>query len=877
MVRQSILAPDRSLEEAATIVPIAGWMFRQVAAQPAAPLAAAIVGPGGAGKTELLAAIERQYRQAGVPVLRTPPDSAVLDSAVLIDAAHELESGAVERLRELAETPGARIVVAYRPWPRSTALSALGASLAQLRSPVVLGHLDRAGTLTRIAARSGMKPPESLVDLVVEHSGGLPSLVDLVTQAMQDTGRFDPRHPERFRPPAALNVSAGLAERLRYRVDALSAPVRDLLHALAIGASLDTDMLTALLDTDTAGLAGTVEAASATGMITDDGLLIPFIRNLLLRVIPVLHRRELQRKLAEIQLDRGGSVLAAGRQLLGTGASGARVATVLEVAGDEALRTDPALAGELFAGAVAAGASDVTLAARRAQAAALAGDLDNALQLADRVIADPCAPDRDRATGVAAAVLAHRGLLASSAELYRSLPAAGAAGGPALAVPALIGSGALAEVEGVLADVAGSGARMPTLLAGAEILMARGMLATIEGNTAGALSQLARAAVLLEPAGGTILLPDTPAALTALVALQCGEFSVAESALGRAASAKLGGRHARARHLLLYGWTALTRGKLDVAQRMLGRAAPAGHPLEPRDELLASALAVGLARRSGDLPALAAAWAAARNAIVRHPVDLYMLQPLGELAVAAARLGERGWVAPHLLEARRLLAGLGNPVLWETPMHWYGLHAALVADQPPEAKEHAEALADAAATSSYAAVLADAAECWLRVLDGDMDVERVQGSARRLHGAGLTWEAARLAGQAANRTGDRRAMSVLLACARAMQGQPDSTPELADAEDASPVEAASRSSAVRPQPAPSGSDGSPLDVPRGTISDREREVGRLILEGMTYKQIGARLFISAKTVEHHVARMRTRLGAVSRGELFAHLRALLAE
>ncbi|MDQ3150877.1 MAG: hypothetical protein M3R63_03855 [Actinomycetota bacterium] len=94
------------------------------------------------------------------------------------------------------------------------------------------------------------------------------------------------------------------------------------------------------------------DAASATGMITEDGTVIPFIRNLVLRVIPVLHRRELQRKLAEIQLDRGGSVLAAGRQLLGTGASGARVATVLKVAGDEALRSDPALAGELFAGAV---------------------------------------------------------------------------------------------------------------------------------------------------------------------------------------------------------------------------------------------------------------------------------------------------------------------------------------------------------------------------------------------------------------------------------------------------------------------------------------------------------------------------------------------
>jgi DNA-binding NarL/FixJ family response regulator len=61
------------------------------------------------------------------------------------------------------------------------------------------------------------------------------------------------------------------------------------------------------------------------------------------------------------------------------------------------------------------------------------------------------------------------------------------------------------------------------------------------------------------------------------------------------------------------------------------------------------------------------------------------------------------------------------------------------------------------------------------------------------------------------------------------------------------------------------------------LSERELEVGRLVLAGLTHKQIGARLFISAKTVEHHVARMKTRLGADGRNELFNRLRKLLAE
>jgi DNA-binding CsgD family transcriptional regulator len=47
------------------------------------------------------------------------------------------------------------------------------------------------------------------------------------------------------------------------------------------------------------------------------------------------------------------------------------------------------------------------------------------------------------------------------------------------------------------------------------------------------------------------------------------------------------------------------------------------------------------------------------------------------------------------------------------------------------------------------------------------------------------------------------------------------------------------------------------------------------VEGQTYREIGGRLFISAKTVEHHVSRMRQRLGASNRSDLLARLRAEL--
>lgn len=62
--------------------------------------------------------------------------------------------------------------------------------------------------------------------------------------------------------------------------------------------------------------------------------------------------------------------------------------------------------------------------------------------------------------------------------------------------------------------------------------------------------------------------------------------------------------------------------------------------------------------------------------------------------------------------------------------------------------------------------------------------------------------------------------------------------------------------------------------PPNRLSDREYEVAELILLELTYREIGARLYISAKTVEHHVARIRRRIGAGSRSELLSMLRAM---
>jgi DNA-binding CsgD family transcriptional regulator len=55
-----------------------------------------------------------------------------------------------------------------------------------------------------------------------------------------------------------------------------------------------------------------------------------------------------------------------------------------------------------------------------------------------------------------------------------------------------------------------------------------------------------------------------------------------------------------------------------------------------------------------------------------------------------------------------------------------------------------------------------------------------------------------------------------------------------------------------------------------TLSRREREVLRLVGEGLTNAQIAERLYISPKTAEHHVGRVYAKLGLATRGEAAAY-------
>ncbi|MDK3255096.1 LuxR C-terminal-related transcriptional regulator [Blastococcus capsensis] len=824
----------------------------------------AVLGPGGTGKTTLLAELGRLYRAAGVTVVdaqSAPDPGAVTDRlVVLVDDAHRLVPGTADRLRVLLRQPLVRIAVAYRPWPRPPALQELIETMAGDRRLVVLGHLDRDAVRGCAEHHLG-SAAAAVADPVLRQTGGLPALVEPMLRALaaSGAGRQGPVPAARGAVPGPLGVATmpgAVSERIGAGLADLDPCTRSVLHALAAGAPLDADLLAQLVGvTDATDL---VQRVQATGALLATGHVVPAIGSALLSTTPHDMTRSVRRRLFTLLLDCGEEPVELARALAADRVREPRAAQLLLEQADAALSEDPGLAGALLSEAVDAGAPAAQLAVRRALAAALVGDFDSALQWADPALRDDSAPDHREAAGVTAAVLAQRGLLTSTAELYR-LAGPQRAGSTALA---LLAVGAPQEAAAELASTEAAAERWsPHLVSGCESLMARGVLESIRPGPSTAetattaLSTLTRAATLLEPVGRTALLMDTPSALAALVALHTGELGSAESVLERALAADIGGPPARSRHLLLLAWTAMLRGRMPTAVDRMNEARSGQGPLEPRDELFLRALEVGLARRASDLPALLRAWGRVREAVVRHPVDLFSLLPLGELVVAAARLGETARLAPHLAEAEALLARLGNPPLWSTSLHWSGAQAAIVMGDPAMLQPHATALVGAARTSFYAAVLADAGRSWLRVLVGDIDAAVVLTAAERLAGIGLTWDGSRLAGQAAARATVSSDRSCLLQCARSLSG--DEEPR-------------------NVSPGATGGHGRAQAEPGGALSAREREIAALVIEGLTYREVGAQLYISAKTVEHHVSRMRQRLGASNRSDLLARLRAELS-
>jgi DNA-binding NarL/FixJ family response regulator len=911
---------------------------------------------------------ERTHREALVTRLADEGAALVVDEAQWLDAASlRVVVGVAER----AAARGLTVTVAHRPVPGDPQLAALDAVLSRSQLLAALGPLDEAEAAELAAIVLDSAVDDRLVEAVHDQAQGMPELIELLLSAWVDAGVVS---GGRLTGPPPLPGPA-LVAAVRARVDELDPATRTVLAALSAGADLDDHLLGATTGIAPERLGQAIDDLHAAGLVAaGSGEVVPLVAAAVTEMTPVADQRRFHSLLATALAERGAPATRTGEHLAAAGAQGNEAAGAYVAAGDATLIEAPELATGWYDRAIAAGTRPASIAARRAEAAALGGDAVTALRLADEVIAEPGSSERARALAVVAALLPGRGFWHRSSIAYRELaaqdrrvggpgegsarntaawpllatigsvatggplpgrgarPAAGStptasatptagststASAPAATATISTNLATAAPVRDALAptgDTSGNGdpqasgtataggiatadstataggmesasgtktaggmatASGTTTAGGME--PASGMAtasgtATAGGTAGGAvvpgleieslrltcdalatstgadggrpLATFLEAAELLESAHTTLVLPTTPHAIGATVALALSELSTAEHLLTRARDHGVGGAPLQQHHRLGLGWVAVRSGRWAAAQAALDEIG--GAALAPREVLMAAAIEAGLARRSGDLARLGDAWNRAEGVLLRHPADLFSLEVVGELAIGAARLGLWDRVAGKARELGDVVRSLGEPPLWLLPLRWIGLQVALASDDHDATVRRAAEVEATRPVHPRLSALADAARTWVAILGGNADSDCVASAAKGLTGLGLTWEASRLTGQAAIRSSDPSVTRALLEQARDLKAALPAS---------EPGEAATAAS---------------------LLSEREQMVAQYIVDGLTHKEIGAQLYISPKTVEHHVAKIRQKLGASTRAEMLAALRSHLA-
>jgi len=467
----------------------------------------------------------------------------------------------------------------------------------------------------------------------------------------------------------------------------------------------------------------------------------------------------------------------------------------------------------------------------RADRAWRAGDIAAAIEAADHALARGDDP-QCLAAGVAAAAAAADGALFDAAARWRAVastldgaPGALAGGRGALA------AGIVGDAESAGRDLAGAHDMVSGPAPRGLTVLLDGVSATLEalrGEFDTAARRLAGLAVATVPADPMASERWEDLAVTVMVA--GGDDRTAWEMLTAHPD-----RPGTPRRRLLKAWLDLRTGRLADARA--GLAAVGDGAILRRDAVLAAAVTVGLARRAGDEEALRAAWHRVAPVLAGADVEVLLLDAWGELSAAAAVVapGERDAIVAVMAAA---VVRAGSPAWGAASMAWWALQRAVGAGEPAAAESAAGQLASLAADERSAA-----ARVWASILADDVDPASVLTAAEGLADAGRPWEGAALCGAAAAKLTDAGDVRELLAAGRALRAT---------------VTTESR-----------GATGCGL-------SKRERSVGELLLDGLTQKEIGARLYISPKTVEQHVARLRQKLVAGNRAELVAALRTRLA-
>jgi DNA-binding CsgD family transcriptional regulator len=745
-------------------------------------------------------------------------------SVLVVDDAHWLDDESLVVLAGLAARADAHdlgLLVCHRP-------SATGALAALDEAMAGAGPVARADVLTadevaaRLAVRTGRATTDALVAAVLEATAGRLGLVDLLVDGWGGAPPDLEVLGSSASPPEAV-VSA-----MRLRVARLPDAARQLVALLALAPAASDELIAAVAAVDPSSVGSGRAALRDAGLLDPGGdAVVPVVAGAVLASTEPEVRRDLERRLGHALAAEHGSVGAAAALLASAGASGPVATAQYRAAAVACAADDPLEALRWYERALAAGGDPVEQAAEQAELVALTGDLDGALRWVDTALESPDEANRRQATRVAGVVAFRRGQVGQALQFFDA--AASAGDDTARSLGALVGLGV-----GRPAPEASDPEAAGDLAARGAGLAAQAARRAVELDPAAGHGDFLEVGTLVAASGRVQALVESPWVIGAICASIAGDRPAALDLLTRARAAAPAGLHRPA----VDGWSA-----------WLERPPDADDPpavLGERDRLVEAAVAARRARRSGDLGALHDAWQAAEALVLAVQPDLWLLEPAGELAAASSRLDPYrralAWLDVLDDAARTVEAAAA----WRVALAWARLQVGLAADAPDEVAAAAAALAslgDAAVLGVGPRASVTAAAAWAEVVEGRVDPEQIERAAADLVVVGRQWDASRLVGQAAVRTTDPAVARSLLVRAR----------ELAGAEGGT-------------------EDGSPPEGGRsGVLSEREVEVSRLVLEGRTHKEIGAQLFLSPKTVEHHVARIRTKLGAATRAEMIAAL------
>ncbi len=366
-----------------------------------------------------------------------------------------------------------------------------------------------------------------------------------------------------------------------------------------------------------------------------------------------------------------------------------------------------------------------------------------------------------------------------------------------------------------------------------------GLSAIMAGRADEGLERLVMLADDADRGSWTVPVGITPHAVAALGAVWLGDLSAAAAVLDQAITMSSGGEGERRTHGLLLAYVGLLGGR---SREALDAVEAGDEPTWPqRDRLLVAALDAAIARRSGDTQRLRDAWSRSEFALLRPASSWLLFDPVLELLAAGTRLGDDRRVKPVAAGLAQQLAAMPAGGAGPGAASWLELQLGL-ADRNDEAvRSAADSLRDGNPSDPRGQARAIAGRQWADLASGTVDEQAAMAVMEALVPVGDGWEASRILGQTALDHPDQQAARRLLEAARSLSNDPTDD---------------------------RGNDGL---VALG-LSEREAEVAVLVTEGKTHREVGSTLFISPKTVEHHVAKIRQKLGVGTRAEMMAMVR-----